>query len=317
MLSYLWGSGADDDEDKSPPILTRLGMDGYEQVTAFVSSLKLEELLLNTKFLSNGALAALATALITASSRLLEHDRLEPAEVDDMPVSTVVWDTGRCVESAIVCLDLLTKTALANHQRIHIIWPPLHQHLQMLLSSAQSPSLAAERTVVNQLRLCLRLTPIESVQADLMEGVRALTALPASVLQSLADRISAGLLTLLRAHAAHIKGREDWRSILSLLQEFAGMPPSASRPALEALAFLVREDGRFQINSTNFDFCLQTLLGVVDSVLDAQVARQHVAADLAAAAYAALPRPMPLSCGDGLASRGPWLQAGAAAAVAC
>jgi hypothetical protein len=280
LLSYLWGGAAEEEEDSSAPIVTRLGMDGYEEVTAFVSSLKLEELFLNTKFLSNGALGALATALISASSRLLEQDRPEP-ESSDMSVSTVVWDTGRCVDSAIVCLDLLTKTALANHQRIHIIWPPMHKHLQVLLSSAQAPSLAAERTVVNQLRLCLRLTPIEAVRTDLMEGLRSLTALPASVLQSLADRISAGLLTLLRAHAAHIKEREDWRSIFSLLQEFAGMAPSASRPAFEALAFLLREEGRLQITASNIDFCHQTLIGVMDCVLDAQVAKQHVAADAA------------------------------------
>jgi hypothetical protein len=75
-----------------------------------------------------------------------------------------------------------------------------------------------QRTVVNQVRLCLRLLPIESVRGDLFEGLRALTALPASVLKSLSDRISVGLLTLLREHAAFVKLREDWRSLLSLIQ---------------------------------------------------------------------------------------------------
>ena len=80
--------------------------------------------------------------------------------------------------------------------------------------------------------LCVRLAPVESINADLMEGLRAVTSLNANVLHSLADRIAAGLLTLLRAHAGHIKEREDWRSVLSLLQELAAMPPNASRLAL-------------------------------------------------------------------------------------
>jgi hypothetical protein len=49
------------------------------------------------------------------------------------------------------------------------------------------------------------------------------------------------------------------------------MAPSASRPALESLAFLLREEGRFLVNASNFDFCQQTLLGFLDSVLDPQV----------------------------------------------
>jgi len=103
-----------------------------------------------------------------------------------------------------------------------------------------------------------------------------LTSLSASLLQSLADRISVGLLTLLRAHGALIREREDWRPILSLLQEFASMSPAASVPALETLTFLVREEGRVHVTDNNFDFCQQTLLVFLDAVLDTHVARQHL-----------------------------------------
>ena len=286
FFSYLWGGGSASEEDSPAAVVSRLGMAGFEDLTEFVSSLKLEQLLLNTKFLSNGSLEALGNALIYASSRLLEMEDEEDAQDPTTPGGRqrfgVVWES-RGVESAIVCLDLLVTSALANPQRIQVLWVPLHKHVMQLMSSLTAPSLAAERTVVNQLRLCLRLAPIASVNADLMEGLRALTALPSSVSQSLADRISVGLLTLLRTHASHIHSREDWRSILSLLQEFAGMAPSASRPAYECLSFLLREDGRPHMTALNFDFCMQTLLGFVDSVLDTQVARQHVVADAMAA----------------------------------
>ena len=279
IFSYLWGGGAEEEADKtSGRVMTRLGMPGFEQETAFVSSLKLEELLLNTKFLSNGALAALASALVAASARLLEEEDEEEAAADGgcVSVSSYLLDSRCSVEAAIVMMDLLTNTALANYQRIHVFWPPLHAHLQQLLASLQQPSLAAERAVVNQLRLCVRLAVVDSVRPDLMEALRSLTSLPACLLQSLADRISVGLLTLLRAHGALIKEREDWRPILSLLQEFASMTPAASVPALEALTFLVREEGRVHITANNFEFCQQTLLVFLDSVLDAHVARQHL-----------------------------------------
>ena len=125
-------------------VVSRLGMHGYEDLSAFVSSLKLEELLLNTKFLSNGALAALASALIYASGRLLE-DGQEEALADAGGASPgerfgVVWE-GRCVESAIVFVDLLCNTALANHQRIQVkaaslAYPRMHRNLPHPPSSA-------------------------------------------------------------------------------------------------------------------------------------------------------------------------------------
>jgi brefeldin A-resistance guanine nucleotide exchange factor 1 len=306
IFSYLWGGDGKEEADKtSGPVATRLGMAGYEQETAYVSSLKLEELLLNTKFLSNGALAALASALIAASSRLLEEEEAEETDSTCLSVSSYLLESRSSVDAAIVFLDLLTNTALANHERIHVIWPPLHQHLQQLLGSLRHPSLTAERTVVNQLRLCVRFAVVESVRPDLMEALRykfakvktsewlcivnihdrdrplricgrALTSLSASLLQSLADRISVGLLTLLRAHGALIRDREDWRPILSLLQEFASMSPAASVPALETLTFLVREEGRVHVTANNFDFCQQTLLVFLDAVLDTHVARQHL-----------------------------------------
>jgi len=266
IFSYLWGSGPAAVEQKKNTFTTCLNMPGYEELTAWVASLKLEELLMNTKFLSNDALASLNSALIVSSSRLISLDGGSEAH-----------DPSGSLETSILFLELLTNTALANQQRISLIWQPLHVHFQQLLQSIQYPSLSSERIVVNQLRLCLRLAPVDAINADLMEGVRCIPSLPASVLKSLADRISVGLLTLLRANANNIKQREDWRSILSLLQEFASMAPSASRPALESMSFLLREEGRQHISALNFDFCQQALLGFIDSLLDPNVARQHAA----------------------------------------
>ncbi len=111
------------------------------------------------------------------------------------------------------------------------------------------------------------------MNADLMEGLRSLTALPAHVQQSLAERISVGMLTLLRANWMNLHTREDWKTVISQLQEFSGMPPASSRPALEALSFCVNEEKA--ISALNFDFCLQALLCFLDSALDSGVARQH------------------------------------------
>lgn len=141
--------------------------------------------------------------------------------------------------------------------------------------AAESPSIGVERIVVNQLRLSIRLLECQDpgVNADLMEGFRSLTALPAHVQQSLSERISVGVLTLLRANWMNLHTREDWKTVVSHLQEFAGMPPASSRPALEALSFCISEEKA--ISALNFDFCLQALLCFLDSTLEAGVARQH------------------------------------------
>jgi hypothetical protein len=128
---------------------------------------------------------------------------------------------------------------------------------------------------VNQLRLCIRLLECQDpgVNTDLMEGLRSLSVLPAHVQQSLAERISVGMLTLLRANWMNLHSREDWKTVISQLQEFAGMPPASSRPALEALSFCINEERA--VSALNFDFCLQTLVCFLDSTLDAGVAKQH------------------------------------------
>ena len=53
-----------------------------------------------------------------------------------------------------------------------------------------------------------------------------------------------GLLVLIKGSAGHVTAREDWKALLGQLQELAGMRPAASRPALEALAYLVHRPAR-------------------------------------------------------------------------
>jgi len=291
-ISYLWGAAQAPRSHDAGGKRSASCLDepGNEELATWVGSLRLEELLGNTKFLSNEAVSHLVRALVVASSKLLDESSegrgvggdAGGGENQALAVGEHFGE-ARTVESSLLALELLTSTAVANAARAPVLWPSVHAHMRRLLDGVQEPNLAVERTVVNQLRLCLRLmasaTPEEQqISADLMDALRQITLLPAPVLQSLADRISQGLLTLIRANAAHIRQREDWETVVSLLQQFAGMAPPASTPALEAMSYLLREEGQVHVSVLNFDFLQQTLLAFVDAVLSPGAAKQHAAA---------------------------------------
>ncbi|KAJ1472426.1 hypothetical protein T484DRAFT_1840457 [Baffinella frigidus] len=70
-----------------------------------------------------------------------------------------------------------------------LTFPAVHAHLQRLLARCHVPSMAAERVVVNQLRICLRLLDVDGAASDLADAIRSIGALQPQLLRSLADRV--------------------------------------------------------------------------------------------------------------------------------
>lgn len=151
-------------------------------------------------------------------------------------------------------LEWLTNVCSNNENRFDQVWPLVAQHFEDGISSVGSsspggsaqPSLLVERHVVSVLRMCTMFNECEDVDT-VLTTLRPLCskALSTSQAEILGERVTAGLLMMLKLNGPHIRQPETWRLVFELCRMYAHHPSViASVNALEAVQHLVTELGR-------------------------------------------------------------------------
>ena len=179
-------------------------------------------------------------------------DQSEPSSPRVPPQSEMLNDEllGR-----VHALEWLTNVCSSNESRFDQVWPLVAQHFEdgisiMELASpggSKQPSLLVERHVVSVLRICTMFNECEDVDTVLatLRPLRS-EALSISQAEILGERVTAGLLMMLKLNGPNIQKVDTWLLVFELCRMYAHHPSQiASVNALEAVQHLVTDLGRF------------------------------------------------------------------------
>jgi hypothetical protein len=112
-------------------------------------------------------------------------------------------------------------------ERIDAVWPLVAPHFACAISAQATvvtqPSLLLERHVVSVLRLCSWLTPSGDSRAvdTTLSVLRPLTEMGMTQKEILGERVTAGLLMMLKLNGSLIRDEATWRLIFEICKTYA------------------------------------------------------------------------------------------------
>ncbi|KAL3876500.1 hypothetical protein ACJMK2_034342, partial [Sinanodonta woodiana] len=163
----------------------------------------LEQLINDTKFLTEESLQELVKALVFASQGPEGHVHLG-----------TVYDE----DAAVFFFELLVKCVLQNRDRATPIWQPVRDHIYSLVVNANEHTFLVERATVGLLRLSIRLLRREEIASQVLTSLQILIMMKSNVIHSISQQIAYGLHELLRTNAANIHSGQDWYTLFTLLE---------------------------------------------------------------------------------------------------
>ena len=117
-------------------------------------------------------------------------------------------------------LELLVRIVIQNRDRVTVIWQSVRDHLYTLVMNAAvfDYQFLLERSVIDLLRLAIRLMRNEEMSPIVLQSLRMLLLLKNSTLFRVSRQISFGLYELLKTSAQNIHTNSDWSIIFTLLE---------------------------------------------------------------------------------------------------
>ena len=132
-------------------------------------------------------------------------------------------------------LNVLCEVALANRDRIEMIFDAVVQHLTSVIEQAQPYPLLLDRALVSLLRLGIRLIYKEQLAGRILHALTCLVRLPKPLLPQIQLQIIAGIcdfITLGNNVVTVLQREKGWELILNILL--------LAKPQAEAMQFAVR-----------------------------------------------------------------------------
>lgn len=256
MLGIKWGSFSfnhiisfDDSSSSSTP--TQREGEAEQATLKCIEACRIEEIFSDSKFLRAESLTELVRSIIWASGTgpggHKSHMQMDQYDTD----------------TAELCLELLIGITIRNRDRIELLWPYVHAHLETVIKQGSHPaSPLVERAVLGLLRVCQRLLPYkEDIADELLRSLHLIFKLDPKVAEDLAVVITGEVLGLVKSSAAYIKSEWGWKTVCALLKA-ASHHPAAFPMAFEALV-VVAQDGHLMM--ANFLPVLETAVSFIDS----------------------------------------------------
>uniref|UniRef100_A0A061R742 Arf guanine-nucleotide exchange factor gnom-like isoform x1 n=1 Tax=Tetraselmis sp. GSL018 TaxID=582737 RepID=A0A061R742_9CHLO len=256
MLGFKWPGfslnsliALDDGSGGSTP--TENEAEAERQAKELMHSCRINEIFSDSKFLRADSLVELVRSIVWASGI---GGQGPPAHG---PLSQEDKDTAE------LCLELLVGTTIRNRDRIELLWPLVHLHLETIIKGAAAPRCPiAERAVLGLLRVCQRLLPYkEDMSDELLRSLHLIFRLDPKVAEDLAEVITAEVLGLVKSSASYIRSEWGWNTVCALLKA-ASHHPAAFPKAFEALGVISQED---HLMKESFVPCLETALAFIDN----------------------------------------------------
>jgi len=216
-----------------------------------VEACRIDEVFSDSKFLRAESLLEFVKAIIWAAGLIPGGQKAQSPALED-------------TDTAELCLELLIGVTIRNRDRIELLWPLVHAHLEAVIARATHPaSPLVERAVLGLLRVCQRLLPYkEEIADELLRSLHLIFKLDPTVAEELAVVITGEVLGLVKTSAAYIQSEWGWKTVCTLLK--AASHHSAARGmAFEALGVITQE-GHLTVD--NFRPCLETAMDFIDNV---------------------------------------------------
>eukprot|EP01083_Nonionella_stella_P042528 114846_1 len=175
-------------------------------------------------------------------------------------------------EAAVFCLERLFDVVERNVGRLHVIWPLVKSHFELIVSQPHGayPNYFMERVVVVLIRLCSMILINEKITtnmwADIIAFLGLLAKLDDNMIEAFGDRITAGLSFLLKTDKTDSRcfsSGSDWSAVMSLLERCSSIPKAAFG-AFETVECIVDNC----VTAENFLPCLHALVSFLGSPSD-------------------------------------------------
>lgn len=241
VSSLLW-SAADDDD-------SAVGPDGTEQNPVARAAIRevgkgsaAPLLILRSSEMSDVSLGYLLRSLVQARDPLLPG--------------------GQTQSDAVQCVELLTKVALRNTDRLHTIWPLVLGHFERIVSRpAPGNWFLLERVIVNTLRACTRLGARDDMVDVVCSSLRLLSSVKAPQLEAAAPRIAAGVASFVHNTSSRVLA-VAWPHVHDVLHNCQRFPLAA--PIVwDSVSFIVQA-GPPLLTPINFAACARFLLSYAE-----------------------------------------------------
>ncbi|KAG8863760.1 GDP/GTP exchange factor for ARF [Tulasnella sp. 330] len=220
-----------------------------------VSSCKVDELYSQIMSLRVDALVAVLRALQTLADRrtvdiLVDEIITDPALPNDarqeLSKEQLPYDP-----TSVFLLEIMISTVRQTTQHIEETWPIVFDHLSGILKASERFSvLLIERAVVGLLRLCLIIAEKPILHDQIYIAIDLLRGLPPSVMNLVAEQLSAGLALLLKEHNI-MRSSTEWGLVLSLIRGTVAHP-EAAKNSFRLLQELLTAENRQVVTSDNF-----------------------------------------------------------------
>ncbi|KRZ53661.1 Golgi-specific brefeldin A-resistance guanine nucleotide exchange factor 1 [Trichinella nativa] len=208
LYSYLGGSASGGDSRDADSHGARQRNEWRQRGAALLVDCRVDQTLVDSKYLSSQALSELVKALLLASAAVLPDDgavgRRRLSDVDE--------------RSLVFLTETMVSVAVHNRDRIAPFWRTLHAHLFSLIADHADRRFLVERAVVGWLRLANRLLPRQDVGDQVLDALPALGAASQATMPSIARQLAHGLHQLLRANAAYVRLARHWDQLFALLE---------------------------------------------------------------------------------------------------
>ncbi|TKR64527.1 hypothetical protein L596_025041 [Steinernema carpocapsae] len=213
LLSWfgLGGSSSDARENKKP---TPEQEELIKHARAVIFECKPDQLIKDGKYLTSSALSELMNSVYAASSVVRGSSGGKQAKKL----------TEQDEDSIIFYLELMISIAIENKDRLAVIWPVVHRHLQWLMKDFGQNPLVVERAVVGLLRLSNRVLyhlkdkEEDDIADDVLQSLTMLLSLHPPAMFMFSRQIAYGLHDLLQANAANVHRSSHWALIFALME---------------------------------------------------------------------------------------------------
>lgn len=244
----------------SIPFVCQFQGEAEQATMRCIEACRIDEVFSDSKFLRAESLVEFVKSIIWASSmNSSTYPGYVSADSDD-------------TDTAEVCLELLIGITIRNRDRIELLWPLVHSHLEAVIKQGTHPaSSLVERAVLGLLRVCQRLLPYkEEIADELLRSLHLIFKLEPKAAEDLAVVITGEVLGMVKSSATYIKSEWGWNTVCTLLKA-ASHHPGAFPMAFEALCVIT---GEGHLTADNFAPCLQTAMGFIDNHVQHDTAEQ-------------------------------------------
>ncbi|KAK0421394.1 hypothetical protein QR680_015210 [Steinernema hermaphroditum] len=216
LLSWfgLGGSSSDTKESRKP---TAEQEELIKNARSVIAECKPEQLIKDAKYLTSSALTELMNSVCAASSAVRGTSAAKQTKKL----------TEQEEDSIIFYLELMISVAVENKDRLTVIWPVVHRHLQWLMKDFGQNPLIVERAVVGLLRLAGRVLyhlkdkDEDDIADNVLQSLSMLLSLKPPAWFMFSRQIAYGLHDLLQANAANVHQSKHW-ALIFVLMDAAG-----------------------------------------------------------------------------------------------